>query len=526
MPRQKLLKKINHCCRVFMITLLLLVTLIFIQSCIVEASGFFRLSRNSSYRVQQSQTKPSDRQRRIERSVRMFLPDGTVHLAYSDHQLPENQRAQIYDLNDNLLWQGKEKELPEKYLKWPGMPGHYFATYTLRSRHVIYPDPHRSIIVPVPVGKDIESLWRYEDSGGYFAGFDSDGNRIGFFGSAGFAEKKSQIKPLEQPENLMAWIPIQGGGPIMLWQTEHSIYQIDFGKQAVELLLQLPDKKIRTMEIQGWMELAPYNDDFKVSEEYRPMILCKTEENSVYVILRDSAEVIHVNMPEDSKAWISSVTATREKIYMRAIDSSMNPPKEITQNPDAYRKWFRERRKEPTENTELLYQVNSNGHITLLNKFEWTRQPMQQSVDPREKLRKLLSKTSPAFYDIFGGLFYKFLQRPLYDRDLAFYQLFHVFLYFAPSSNPVSYLLSVLMAGIVFLHAWPRRTSPASLIGWVIFAGLFNIVGLLVYLALNYTPTIQCHKCNKRRGLNAPQCPRCGEGLPAKAPDKLNILLT
>ena len=267
-----------------MITLLLSVTLIFIQSCIVEASRYFLLPKNPSYQVQQSQKEPSDQQRRIERSVRMYLPDGTVYLAYSDHQLPENQRAQIYDLNDNLLWQGKEKELPEKYLKWPGMPGHYFATYTLHSRHVIYPDPRRSIIVPVSAGKDIESLWRYEDSGGYFDGFDLDGNLIGFFGSSGFAEKKSQIKPLEQPENLIAWIPVQGGGPIMLWQTEHSIYQIDFGKQIIDLLLHLPDKKIRTIEIQGWMEIWPDNEYFKVSDEYHPMILCKTEENSVFII--------------------------------------------------------------------------------------------------------------------------------------------------------------------------------------------------------------------------------------------------
>ena len=120
MSRQKLLTKINHCCRVFMITLLLLVTLIFIQSCIIELSGLFLINMDSSYRARQSQTEPLDRQRRIERSVRLFLPDGTVHLAHSEYQLPEGLWAQIYDLNDNLLWQGREEELPEKYLKWPG----------------------------------------------------------------------------------------------------------------------------------------------------------------------------------------------------------------------------------------------------------------------------------------------------------------------------------------------------------------------------------------------------------------------
>jgi len=525
MSRHELLKKINHCCRVFMITLLLLVALIFIQSCIVEASGFFFIRKDFSYRELQSQTKPLDRQKRIERSLRMFLPDGTVHLAYSDHQLPENQRARIYDLNDNLLWQGKEEELPEKYLKWPGISGHRIHSYALSRQYAIYPDPRRSIIVPVPRGKEIQSLWRYENSGGYFAGFDLDGNRIGYFGSAGFAQERSRIKLLEQPKSLIAWIPVQGGGPIMLWQTEHSIYQIDFGKQVIDLLLQLPDKKIRTMEVQGWMELGPDSENFKVSEEYRPMILCYTEENTVFTILRDPAEVIQIKMPEDSKARISSVTATHEKIYMRAFNFGLNPPKEIAQNSRAYAKWIRDRRKKPIEHAEELYQVDSDGQITLINKFEWTRQPTQRGVNRREKIQRLLSKTSPAFYDILVGFFIKFFRRPLtYNQD--FYQLFRTLLQFAPSYNPFSYLLSILVAGIVFFHAWPRRTSLASLIAWIIFAASFNIVGLLVYLALNYTPTIQCQKCNKRRGLNRPQCPHCGTDLPSNAPDNLCIQLS
>ena len=475
MRRQDLLKKTSYCCRVFMITLLLLLALIFIQSCILEASGLFLIRKDFSYRESQSQAKPLDRQWRIERSFRLFLPDGTVHLVYSERQSPEDLRVRIYDLNDNLLWQGKEEELPEKYLKWPGMSGRYLNSYTLRSRRAIYPDPRKSIVVPVPGGKDIQSLWRYEDSGGYFSGFDIDGNRIGFFSAAGFSREKSRIKPLEQPKSLISWIPVQGGGPIMLWQTEHRIYQVDFGKQVVDSLLQLPDKKIRTITIQGWMELGPDNKDFKVSEKYRPMILCRTEENDYFAILRDPAEVIPINMPEDSRTRISNVTATREKIYMRAFDSGFNPPKEIAQNSKAYFEWIQERRKEPIECAEELYQVDSDGQIKLLNKFEWTRQPRQHGVDRREKIQRLLSKTSPAFYDILGGLFIRFFRRPLtYNQD--FHQLFITFLQFAPSYNPVSYLLSILMAGIVFFHARPRQTSMASLIGWIIFAALLILM--------------------------------------------------
>ena len=213
---------------------------------------------------------------------------------------------------------------------------------------------------------------------------------------------------------------------------------------------------------------------------------------------------------------------------MRAFDSSMFPPKEITKNQKALMKWYQERRKKPIENSEQLYQVDSAGNLTLLNKFEWTsdlRQTTSKEHDLQENFRKTLTKASPAFYDLFNRYFFRLYVRNLYDTNRNIYEFLSFFIHFAPSYNPFSYILSLLMAGFVFFHALPRRKSMAGLIGWVVFAALFNIVGLLVYLALNYTPTIQCHNCNKRRGLNTPQCPHCGADLPlAAAPDKLSII--
>ena len=95
---------------------------------------------------------------------------------------------------------------------------------------------------------------------------------------------------------------------------------------------------------------------------------------------------------------------------------------------------------------------------------------------------------------------------------------------FMPNSNPYNYLLSLLMAGIVFAHALPRRRNMFSLISWVVFAALFNVVGLLVYLSLNFTPSIKCPQCNKKRGLNTPDCPRCGSGLSMIESGKLSII--
>jgi len=529
MRRLKLLYKISHCSRVFMITLLLLLVLVFIQTFALEIyRTFYVYNKKSSYQVQQSEKEPLDRQQRVSRSERLFLPDGTVHLMYRDRQLPENERALIYDTNDSLIWQGNEDELPDSYLKWPDTPRRYLSTYSLSGYQAIYPDSRRSILVPVLNGRDIESLWRYESSGGYFAGFDKDGNRIGYCGSSGFVQEKSQTKPLEQPGNFIAWMPIEGSGPVILWGSKNSLYQIDFRNQTVELLSQLPDKKISRIEVNGWMKLASDSELYVDNEKYRPLIVCTTEDNSFTVILRDPAETMQINLPEESKARISDVTATKEKIYMRAFDSSMFPPKEITKNQKALMKWYQERRKKPIENSEQLYQVDSAGNLTLLNKFEWTsdlRQTTSKEHDLQEKFRKTLTKASPAFYDLFNRYFFRLYVRNLYDTNRNIYEFLSFFIHFAPSYNPFSYILSLLMAGFVFFHAWPRRKSMAGLIGWIVFAALFNIVGLLVYLALNYTPTIQCHNCNKRRGLNTPQCPHCGADLPlAAAPDKLSII--
>ncbi len=528
MQRLKLLYKIGQGCRVFMITFLLLLVLLFIQTFALEIFNSFYIYGKSSQQVQQSVIEPLDHQERISSSTRLFLPDGTVHLMYRDYKLPENERAMIYDTNDNLIWKGDPDKRPDSYLKWPDTHGRYFNIYNLNkyTYRAIYPDARRSIVIPVLNGRYVENLWRYKVSDRYFAGFDKDGNRIGYCGSSGFVQEKTQIKPLEQPVNFIAWMPIKGDGPIVLWGTKNCVYQINFRNQTVESLLKLPDKKISRIEVQGWMKLAPDSRLYVDNEKYRPLTLCTTDDKCVYAILRDPAETIRINLPEELKERIRGVTATKEKIYMRAIDSNLFAPEEIARNPEDYVKWHQERIKKPIENSEQLYEVDSTGNLTLLNKFEWTFHAEQKTHledNLQKNFRSFLSKASPPFYDLSNRYFFRFFGRSLYETNRDIFEVFRIFIHYAPSYNPFSYILSLLMAGIVFVHAWPRRKSMVGLIGWIVFAALFNIVGLLVYLALNYTPTVKCHKCNKRRGLSTARCPHCGADLPVTAPE-LNII--
>jgi len=145
-----------------MITFLLSITLVFIQVLILGISREFFIYNRNSNQTLQTQTEPITHQELIGNSSKLFLPDGTVHLAYRNSQLSRDKQIQIYDLNDNFLWQVSDNELPEEYLKW--------SNSTLYSMHYDYmisrinsvdPETRRSIIVPVLNDREIISLWRY-----------------------------------------------------------------------------------------------------------------------------------------------------------------------------------------------------------------------------------------------------------------------------------------------------------------------------------------------------------------------------
>jgi hypothetical protein len=525
MQSQKHIQISGKFCRVLMLTFLLSLSLILVQAIILEITRTFFPYNRSSNQNQETQQEPISHQELIENSDILFLPDGTVNLSYRNSRLSQEQQCMIYDLNDNLLWQGKELELPDKYLKWSNSSQYYRNyNYLIYQISAVYTDPRRSIIVPVLNNREILNLWRYNYIKEYFENFDKSGNIIGYCGSNGFINEKSQIKPLKIAQTFNAWVPTPGGGPIIMWADKSDIYQIDFRKQTFKNLLHLPDDEISDILLHNWMDLSSNDEYYQVSKGYRPSLNCRTKNNSVYVVLRDPNESFKIKVPEVANINISNVTATYDKIYMRATTSSLYPPKGVTINSDAYMKWSQERMKKPIEFVQELYEVDSEKNIKLINKFESVRPPLDMTISREalleQKITKALAIISPAFYDILGRLFFRILIRYNQDYLATLIDIFR----FVPNNNVYSYLLSLILAGIVFIHAWPRRKSRAGLIGWVIFAALFNIVGLLVYLAFNFTPTIKCHKCNKKRGLNTPQCPHCNAELSIVNTDRLSII--
>jgi len=82
------------------------------------------------------------------------------------------------------------------------------------------------------------------------------------------------------------------------------------------------------------------------------------------------------------------------------------------------------------------------------------------------------------------------------------------------SAHPVAnWLVSIALALVAAWHGWARRTSWAAIIAWLLFVVVFNLPGLLTYLALNHTPLIRCAACGKKRGLSRATCRACGAPL-------------
>ncbi len=76
-------------------------------------------------------TPEEQKQQRIDHSKIRFQDDGTIHLFYDEPAVSSledfsERRSrlklptilQVYDTNDNLLWQGQPEDIPYKYLIW------------------------------------------------------------------------------------------------------------------------------------------------------------------------------------------------------------------------------------------------------------------------------------------------------------------------------------------------------------------------------------------------------------------------
>ena len=527
------LKYIATPVKIFMTVLIVLLAVSILQGIILQIERTFRPSATT--KPEAELTQEEKRLNRIRNSAKKFLADGTIHLIHKPRRTPtridEPEIEQIYDVNDNLLWEGPSNRRPYRYLSWATKQSrrYVFTRERMKQMQMLTPGFSRNIEIPVGSYNKTEQIWRYYPGAEYFKGYNTNGEKIGYAGSTGFTNSKSKAKPFGKFRFFSAWCPQDSVSPILLWQTQRHIYQIDFEKQNVEMIFESTDSdiEIERTSLRAWRDLKPGALESSDPKKYRPLLLCVTEDGKHHLILREPRQQLSIGIGFPG----ASVTATRQDIFVRRYWSDALPPADIAGSRELFDKWLQDRRGKPGNLWVELYKVDNQGDLELLNRYDWTIPPSSVPVvrarDARPAVKRYVSQISPPFYDyVFRLLGRKFWSRALnyQNRGDFFYSLARMVLDIQPYGGVLNRILSILMMIFVFLHGWPRRISWAKFIFWLVFVGIFNLAGLLTYLALNHTTVIKCPACGKRRGLAQVHCARCQAELPAPEQGKFDLI--
>ncbi len=520
--------------RIIMSILILIIVVHIAQGIIIATSEVFRhrkpgVAKPAKPKYDEQTQKLWD----IHKANKRFLPDGTIHLVRtikSYRNKDAEKTIKIYDANNNLLWEGINKDKPYKYLSWASRPRDRFDERRMKALQVINPTFSRSLTVPVRSDKETYENWRYITLGEYFVGYDPNGQIIGYADADGFTDKKAQVKSFGQFKQSTAWCPRDSYSPTLLWQTKHAIYQINFEKQQVETVFVYPDAEIVEININHWRFSSPVTKDNSQTNN-RPVLYCKTDDGKNHLIMRHPEQQVTISTPEEWKKWFGNpcrFAAKKQTIYMyrRWIES---PPAPSNVDSKVWGKWWQDFRSKPQQNWAELYTIDNAGNLSMVNRFGWIMpaRPTTQTMllRPKLKAQQFVRVLSSPLYDLiwnsFGADFWKRAGRSPGVMDVVQGILREL----RPQETVLNWLLCFVMAGAAFVHAWPRRTTWPKFIFWLVIAGAFNLAGLLAYLVMNHTPIIKCSACGKYRGLEENQCIRCGSALPVPQRKNTEIIV-
>ncbi len=534
------LKYIATPAEIFTTALILLLALLIVQGIIIATEDIFTETkrRREATKPEEKLTPEEERLNRIRYSEKEFLPDGTIHLVYRPERAPgrvdEPEIMQIYDVNDNLLWEGPRTRNPYRYLTWAWQLNSYrrdFTQQSMRQLQMITPEFSRTLEIPVQSEEKTNQIWRYNLAKDYFIGYDTDGKKIGYIGSTGFTNSIIETKSLGKFRSFTAWCPQVSFSPTLLWRTQRCIYQIDFEKQKVELLFESANSDIETMSQHAWKDITPGKEGSTDYEKYRPLLHFITKDSKHHLIMREPKQRLIVTIPKDWESWMGNqyrFTATRQAIFMCRYWIESSRPPDYRKSPKLFHQWWHNFRSLPRKRWVELYRVNSQSNLELLNRYTWTEPGLSETVvearDFRTPATRYVSKFSPPLYDWawhFVGI--RFWTQ-VYQRSDFAYEFARMLAEVRPSESIINWLLSAMMIGFTFWHGWPRRTSWLKFLFWLAFVGIFNLAGLLTYLALNHVTVIKCPACGRSRGLIKVNCIRCGVELPTPKRGKLDLI--
>ncbi|MCK4293240.1 MAG: hypothetical protein KAY65_08585, partial [Planctomycetes bacterium] len=368
--------------KVFMTIVIILTVVLMLQTIIIGMAQI--LSRKPRQEVAEAAEEPTEEDKRLSRiqdSAKRFLPDGTIHLVHqpgrkSYSQWEESAAQQVYDANDNLLWEGIAEDCPYKYLsQTTHIYGDWFRARDMRWMTVASPDVCRTLDIPVRSNNSTVEIWRYIPPRQSFIGYKTGGGIIGYAGAAGFTNSPSQAGAFGKFGRFVAWCPKDSTTPKLLWQTSRRIYEINFEKSKVELVFESPDVDIEILRVHHWGSLRPRG--VESIEEYRPLLHCHTIDGKDYLIMRDPGQTVGVKTPEDWSRWKGEYglfSAAEQGIFLYRpwidIDAQPAMPKKFA-SLQAQEDWLRDQQARPRKYCADLYKVDDQGNIALVNRYGW-----------------------------------------------------------------------------------------------------------------------------------------------------------
>ncbi len=546
MLSKKNIHKIAAPCKVFMILIVLLFVIAITQvmgfEIIREIADFFDIHINRHiYTPEQAPiiqlTQDQQNELKITKAQKMVLTNGNVHLvAHIDWRILSWRKRQeleynieIYDPNKHLIWKGPVKDKPFEYLEWSHVrlssPLSYrnhqdglVSQRRMREIMMITPEFSQSLITPI---KSDDSFWQYDPRQEIFINYTRDWKETAYIGATGLVETKADTEPLGKLINWTSWIPKNTSNLMMLWQTKNSLYQINFTDRQFEILLQ-SQAQIEYMDLNRWRSIKEGRIRIFPTNQ-RPFIHILTADRKHHLVLREPKQKITINVPQEWSPQFVQFAAKGKKVFMQY----KNAPKAEGPQPTCFQE---------------IYQVDASGNMSLINRylwkvpeFEWShrRKGWFRQIDrykhPRPEPKKsiiirTMNSLSPSVY-----YFVLRISGPNYWRKMLKYnkiyrELGGLMIWTNPEGSLLSWFSIIICAAITLWHAWPRRTSRARLIFWLIFVGIFNLAGLLTYWALNHTPVIACPVCGAKRGLERTDCVRCSVELPRPERGKFDLI--
>lgn len=470
-------------------------------------------------------TEQEKQQQDIDYAEKEFGTDGTLYLVnYTDVPGVSNERnVVVKDKDGAILFTGKEKDNPYSFIAWRSNDRQQYSYSPsanqdyLNELNMISMSFSRSYTISV-VNADNKRIghWLLDARKRYFAYYSIGGQCGGYLGVNGYSQDAGDAESFADCVLMDSWLAPNSYNPMLLYQTKFAVYQIDFQKKQVEMLVKTEQDPIEMMETYNWRE--------KMDIPSRPMLKVTAKSEKIFLVLKNPQRTIEIQPSEEFRYNYLQIAVVGDKMWCR-LREIIGRPK--TDDSKVIRAWWDANLNKPMQSRIRLFEIDEAGNFVERNSFAWTRPAYKWTADSysqEEKRRHLINSFSSRVPGWIAAGILEIAGEANMARSRYCRMLMDCVDVTTPFNQAVNLSLMTLFALLTLVHGLPRRTGVAKLLFWIGFVLLFNLAGFLTYLALNHTPVVRCASCGKWRGLAQDACCRCGAVLPLPRGKETDLL--